>query len=388
MSRFHSYLNSAAAILRQYDGREPFAAFLKKYFAAYKKFGSGDRKQISQLCYCYFRTGKAFAGMPAEEKILAGLFLCSNQPQPVLEALKPEWNAETRMSIREKARLTGEEHLPEKIFPFTAALSEGIVAETFALSHLIQPQFFLRVRPGKEKSVAEKLAAAGIPFQAINPRCLQLPAAAKIDNVLETDRDAVVQDYSSQRLGEFLERVPAGYRNRLWDACAASGGKSILAADLFEGAEITATDIRESILANLRKRFARAGITRFHVRQADLSRPFAFSKKEQFPLLLADVPCSGSGTWGRTPEQLVYFSEEKIAEYTALQGAILKNILPGLQPGGYLLYSTCSVFKAENEDRIQLLQEQDALELIHSEVLKGYDLQADTMFAALLRRPG
>lgn len=387
MSRYHSYLNSAATILRLYDGGEPFAQFLKKYFAAKKKFGSGDRKQVTQLCYSYFRTGKAFAAASTEEKILAGLFLCSYETDPLLEIFKPEWNAATGLPVAEKAVLAGEAHLPEKIFPFSATLSQEIKQETFALSHLQQPMVFLRLRPGKIKMAIQKLNNAGIPYEIIQTDCLQLPAAAKLEAVLQINEEAVIQDYSSQRIAELLREVPPGYRDRTWDCCAASGGKSILAWDLFGPVELTATDIRESILANLRKRFAEAGIKNYKAFTADLTRPLSLPGHPAFSLLLADLPCSGSGTWGRAPEQLFYFEEKRIRDYSALQRTILSNALPLLKPGGYLLYSTCSVFREENEDQVASLQQDYALELVSQKLLAGYERKADTLFAALLRKP-
>src|ERR1041385_4702883 len=88
----HSYVNSAVRILKQYEGQEPFALFLKKYFSANKKHGSRDRKQIAHLCYCYFRLGKALLEVPVEERILSGLFLCSNESNEILANVKPGWN--------------------------------------------------------------------------------------------------------------------------------------------------------------------------------------------------------------------------------------------------------------------------------------------------------
>jgi 16S rRNA (cytosine967-C5)-methyltransferase len=90
LSRYHSYLNSAITILSVYNGQEPFASFLKKYFAEHKKFGAKDRRQVSHLCYCYFRLGDALPGIPVGEKILTALFLCNDETNPVLETLKPE----------------------------------------------------------------------------------------------------------------------------------------------------------------------------------------------------------------------------------------------------------------------------------------------------------
>ena len=99
MSRHYSYLKSAVQIVNQYEGQEPFASFIKNYFAGYKKYGSMDRKQISHLCYCYFRLGKALPEKSVEEKILIGLFLCSSQGNEILEHLKPAWNEKIHLPV-------------------------------------------------------------------------------------------------------------------------------------------------------------------------------------------------------------------------------------------------------------------------------------------------
>ncbi len=102
--------------------------------------------------------------------------------------------------------------------------------------------------------------------------------------------------------------------------------------------------------------------------------------------MIADVPCSGSGTWGRTPEQLNFFNAKKIDEYVLLQKKIVTNIVPYIRTNGYLLYITCSVFKKENEEVVSFVQENLQMELVEMNVIKGYDKKADTMFAALLKR--
>ncbi|MEJ0102220.1 MAG: hypothetical protein WDO19_06540 [Bacteroidota bacterium] len=90
---------------------------------------------------------------------------------------------------------------------------------------------------------------------------------------------------------------------------------------------------------------------------------------------------------GRTPEQLYFFAETKIAEYNSLQKKITDNIVRCLQQGGYILYITCSVFKMENEEVVGFLQEKHGLQLLRMELLKGYGQKADTLFAALLYKP-
>lgn len=387
MGRYYSYLNSAKEILFQYKGEGPLAVFLKSFFSANKKYGSKDRKQISHLCYCYFRLGKMKMEMPVEERLMAGLFLCSDQSNEILQALKPDWNDKVSESLNEKLSLIQPESFFESIFPFTDELSNGIEKEEFILSYLTQPDVFLRLRPKKEKIVMQKLQDAGIEYKIISDNCLALPNTSKIDSIIELNKEAVVQDYSSQRVGEFFfsgqtetVRPPIS----VWDCCAASGGKSIMLYDLYPEIELTVSDIRESILINLKKRFREAGITNYKSFIADLTSSDFRLPTSDFQLIIADVPCSGSGTWGRTPEQLYYFEEKKINEYSSLQKKIVSNVIPYLQPGGYLLYVTCSVFKEENEDVVDFIKQNFNLQLIKMETLKGYDKKADTMFAAIL----
>src|SRR5690606_23481303 len=100
---------------------------------------------------------------------------------------------------------------------------------------------------------------------------------------------------------------------------------------------------------NLEERFRHAGIRGYKAFVADLSVgeenykniPF---KKGSIDLIILDVPCSGSGTWGRSPEYLRFFDEKEIDHYAALQKKILTNSIPYLKKDGIILYSTCSVF--------------------------------------------
>jgi 16S rRNA (cytosine967-C5)-methyltransferase len=400
VSRYHSYLNSAREILALYSGEEPFSSFARKYFAQNKKIGSKDRKQISNLCYCYFRMGKMAPPPPKggilenslkiEEKILAGLFLCSDKSNEILEALKPEWNSKTGLSINEK--LSSLNYQLSSVFPWKEELSDGIEYEKFCASFFVQPDLFLRIRPRHAEKVLLKLNEAEIKYEFISPFTIRLPNNFKADEYFEMENEVVVQDYNSQRVGEFVfagqtGTVRPGESYRVWDCCAGSGGKSIMAYDLNPEIKLVVSDLRESILINLRKRFANAGIKNYTSFTIDLSNSAFSIDYSPFDLIIADVPCSGSGTWSRTPEQLYYFDARKIDEYAALQKRIVSNVIPHLRPGGYLLYITCSVFKKENEEMVAGLKEKFHLQLMKMELLKGYQMKADTMFAALLSLP-
>jgi 16S rRNA (cytosine967-C5)-methyltransferase len=390
VNRYYSYLNSAKEILELYKGEEPFAAFLKQFFARRKKYGSKDRKQISHLCYCYFRLGKAGYTLPMEERVLTALFLCSETANELLQNLKPTWNVKINASLKEKftwlnTHSVGKEISINEVFPWKEELSSGIAYKEFCESFFKQPDLFLRLRPGKEKGVIEKLETTGINFEQVGSNCLALSNSSKLE-IIELNKEAVVQDYNSQRVGDLLSNVKSQQSTiSVWDCCAASGGKSIMAKDILRNIDLTVSDIRDSILVNLKKRFKEAGIKNYKTFVADLTADVKL-QVPNYDLIICDAPCTGSGTWSRTPEQLFYFGESRIADYASLQEKIVCNAAKYLQPGGYFLYITCSVFRKENEAIANFIKEKVSLNLIRAEVFKGYDVKADTMFAALLRK--
>ena len=388
-SYVHRYLNYASALLENYRGREPLHLYLKKYFSLNKKHGSKDRKIITSLCYDYFRLGFGVSSkMPVNEKLLLATFLAEQKPSKILQELKPAWNEMIRENLLTKIDWVKNLFDSAGVFPFNDELSSEINTELFNSSFLIQPKLFVRIRPGKEKIVLQKLKTANIFFEKINQTCLAFSNTEKISDMLMIDKEVVIQDYNSQRTEDILYNEWHGKNGlNLWDCCAASGGKSILAYDLFKNIELTVSDTRKNILQNLHLRFKWAGILKYASCIADLSVPEPVKKIENlFDVIIADVPCSGSGTWARTPEQLTYFEQKEIKRYAKLQQGIVMNALQRLKENGYLLYITCSVFKKENEENVHFFIERSGLSLVKSQYLKGYEMQADTLFVALFKK--
>jgi 16S rRNA (cytosine967-C5)-methyltransferase len=382
-----SHLNTAATILGAYNGSLPFHHYIKHFFNAHKKYGSKDRKQISSLCYNYFRLGHALPDKDISEKILIGAFLCQQQPSPLLEFLRPDLNDLVHIPTAAKLELL--KLKPNDIFPFIDALGPTVDVEAFVGSLLVQPLLFLRLRPGKAEKAKQKLAAAGISFTVVDETCLALPNAAKVDTALKLNEEAVVQDASSQQVGglfaQYRPTTVGGQYPTVWDCCAASGGKSILLYDIWQGrCLLTVTDVRSSILYNLSQRFEQAGITSYQSFVADLQE--AAPGNYAYDAIICDAPCTGSGTWARTPEQLCFFNPQKITEYAQLQRQIITNAIPQLEPGGIFYYITCSVFKQENEDNVAFMQQQLGLHLLQQQLIPGWDRQADSMFVAVLSK--
>lgn len=345
--------------------------------------------------------------MDIEKRILLALKYC-NQTSPVILTNTAKQHEEKSNTVNveisrfaqndeagkewiqifEEKRVAGYPK-PENIFPWKDELSESIDVTAFEASFLTQPDLFLRIRPGFEKTVLQKLQAAKIDF-ILEEKIVRLSNTTKVDNLLQINKEAVIQDRSSQKISELLKAYKSQISNlkstvSVWDCCAASGGKSILANDVLENMQLTVSDIRPSIISNLKKRFSEAGIKNYKAFVADIANNGFHRQKDHYDLVIADVPCTGSGTWARTPEQLFYFEKEKIDEYAALQKNILKTIIPFVKPKGFLLYITCSAFKKENEGQIKWMEE-NRLTCLHQKIFKGYNERADTMFATLLQK--
>jgi 16S rRNA (cytosine967-C5)-methyltransferase len=138
-----------------------------------------------------------------------------------------------------------------------------------------------------------------------------------------------------------------GHQARVWDCCAAPGGKTLTLARLLPDAEILATDVSGRRLAQMQarlRRFAYAEKIRCSVMDATVA-----DVTGMFDLILCDVPCSGTGTLARNPEIRHLLKEAELQRQAKRQREILAAALGRLAPGGRLVYSTCSLEPEENE---------------------------------------
>ncbi|UEG50212.1 methyltransferase domain-containing protein [Ferruginibacter lapsinanis] len=390
MSRFNSYINTASHLIKNYKGETPFAIFLRTYFGANKKYGSRDRKQIASLCYNYFRTGHVAADEPIENRILLGNFLCETAPSDLMESLASEWNKIIDQPIDKKISAINNAINIQDIFPFKEELSNGIDPELFCRSYLIQPDLFLRIRPKTRIGFLKKLEKANLDHTILDEDCLVLPNTSKVEEHFILDKEIIVQDYNSQKVFDHLRTdniINQTMHTAVWDCCAASGGKSILLMDLFNHKiDLTVSDIRPSIILNLHQRFKKAGIKSYNYFISDIEKAGFQHPIAETDIIVCDAPCTGSGTWGRTPEQLHYFNKETIESFSDRQKKIASNVIPYLKKDGLFIYITCSVFKKENEEVANSLMKDFDLELLQMEILKGYDKKADSMFVTIFRK--
>ncbi len=152
--------------------------------------------------------------------------------------------------------------------------------------------------------------------------------------------------------------MPAG-GSRVWDCCAAPGGKTLVLAARLPEAEVLATDVSAKRMGLMQGRLRRvAAAARVTTAVADAVGMATVGKTAgEFDLILCDVPCSGTGTLGRNPEIRLRLEESELARQAARQREILTAALERLAPGGRLVYSTCSLEPEECERVVEAVAE-------------------------------
>lgn len=385
-SRVAQHIRSFEKALTGYSEDEPLARFLTRFFKENKQMGSSDRRMTSRYCYNFFRLGDALTTRLPVDRLTVAEFLCE-QHSDVVALAEPDWVAHIEKPVAEKLAFLESQgmEIAADLFPFEEGFSAGINSDAFRRSQLVQPDLFIRVQAKALDRVVDALKSNQIDYVQEAANSFRLANGSRLQDLKALEGKYEVQDLSSQ---ETLKYMPIQANDSIWDACAASGGKSLMLLDSFPRLNLLVSDIRLSILRNLDERFENAGIkVPFRKKIIDLTGDITEKlDAELFDGILMDVPCSGSGTWGRTPEMIQQFSMDKIEEFARLQKEISKNVIPFLKPGGYLLYITCSIFKKENEEAVDYLVNECGLILEESKLILGYEKQADSMFIACLRK--
>lgn len=209
-----------------------------------------------------------------------------------------------------------------------------------------------------------------------------------------------VQDLASM-LPSFILPIKEG--DNIIDVCAAPGGKSLHAADRLKGSgRVISCDISDEKAARIIENINRCGFNNITVRVRDALVKYT-DMIGMADILIADLPCSGIGIIGKKPDIKYNITRETIKELSQLQRDILSNVWEYVKPGGYLLYSTCTVTEAENIDNYTWISEHlpfDAVSISNSlpkemycdTLSRGYIqlvpgmYSTDGFFVALFRR--
>lgn len=215
-----------------------------------------------------------------------------------------------------------------------------------------QPAPSIRIAsPEPETETETELIEAGIRLEA--GELLTRARIVASGDITATDAFRAgrvrLQDEGSQLVAEI-----AGHGKSILDCCAAPGGKTLILAERNPDAHIVAWEASPQRLAKLRERLA-PHATRIECRHADAT---AVNDENLYDLVLADVPCSGTGTLGRNPEIRHRLRLADLIRQPERQIAILVAALRAVRHGGHVVYSTCSLEPEENEQVVATVLEQ------------------------------
>jgi 16S rRNA (cytosine967-C5)-methyltransferase len=219
----------------------------------------------------------------------------------------------------------------------------------------------------------------------------------------EAEGEGMPRMDDGSRLAAELAAKSVAAPKRIWDCCAAPGGKTLMLAKRHPQAEIVASDVSSKRVKALAERLK--DLTAVRVLEADATR--LGEGEGEFDLILCDVPCSGTGTLGRNPEIKLRLEPAELSRQAKRQREILTAALGRLSEGGRLVYSTCSLEPEENERVVEaVLGELPGFERLavgpvlesvvpssaalvregYLRTLPGVGFQGDGFFAALFAR--
>lgn len=161
----------------------------------------------------------------------------------------------------------------------------------------------------------------------------------------------IIQDEASQIVTLILDPKPG---EKVLDACAAPGGKTThIAQRMGNRGEIFSIDLRQEKMVRIEESCHRLGIKIVKMKNGDATRILPLPGGSEFDRVLADAPCSGFGTIQKNPDLKWKKGEEDIRRLSGLQSSILNNLSSYVKKGGVLVYSTCTVFREENEEVVE-----------------------------------
>lgn len=366
-------LKAAVEVLDDIETRHgPASVALADWGKSHRFAGSGDRSAIGSLVYDALRQRHSIAARMGDGStralvLGAALTAFAMSPDDIAAAADGSAHALTPLSDAERQALAGPlppglpPHIagdfPEWLTPsLTRAFGDRLSTETAAMACRAP----IDVRANTLKASRDEVLAALAEFGAV-PTPLS-PIGVRIRPPEGKDRAPHVEAETAHGLGKFevqdegsqLAALLAGAApgQRVLDLCAGAGGKTLaLAATMQNRGSICAYDADKRQIRPIFERLKRADVSIVDV--LDAGRPERLlAGGPAFDLVLADAPCTGSGTWRRRPDTKWKLKANQLAGRVADQRKVLESAAKLVKPGGRLVYVTCSVLPEENTDQV------------------------------------
>jgi len=371
-------LSAAIEILADLgERRRPVGDALKDWGLAHRFAGSKDRAAIASHVYDALRVKASAAWIMGEDtprgNLLGSLLQMRGLDAEAIAALcSGEGHAPTALSEQEQTRLStgtldgAPDHVrgdyPEWLAEaFAEAFGENAVAEGRALSDRAPIDLRVnRLKGDRDKSL-KALSHLDPEITPLSPLGIRLKVGAdgrgpSLNAEAAYTRGLVeIQDEGSQ-LAALIGAAKPG--QQVLDFCAGGGGKTLaLAAEMDNKGQIYATDNDGRRLMPIYPRLDRANARNVQVRAPKGTKDVLADLEGRCDLVVIDAPCTGTGTWRRNPDAKWRTRPGALEQRVKEQDEVLASAQRYVKKGGVLLYITCSLLKAENEDRIGVFLE-------------------------------
>ena len=375
-------LSAAIEILDRVLAGAPAEQVLTNWARASRFAGSGDRHAVRDLVYDALRCRRSFAALGGAETgrglILGGLRSAGVDPETLFtgegHAPAPLSSADIGQAPTGFAALDIPDWLASQM---QQDLGDAFKTVAEALRH--RAPVFLRANlaRGSRDSARAALAEAGIEAEPhpLSPTALLVTAGARRVSASDPYTGGLVelQDAASQAV---VDALPLADGMRVLDYCAGGGGKSLAMAARAR-VRLFAHDSDPRRMRDLPARAKRAGIK---------VEVLPGAPSGLFDLVLADAPCSGSGSWRRAPEGKWALTPQRLQDLRNIQSEILDKASALVQPRGWFAYATCSLLNAENRDQIDAFLARTGKWSLQRELRLTPIDGADGFYLALLQR--
>jgi 16S rRNA (cytosine967-C5)-methyltransferase len=367
-ARIAAAIEVLEAIINRY---QPVAIALTDWGKAHRFAGSGDRNAIGGLVYDAMRRRASIVWALGEDSpralaIGAAPSALGLSPDAVSEACDGTEHAPAPLSEAEQSGLTRalddapphiQADIPEWLWPsFADQFGDAAVAEGQAMARRAPADLRVNTLKSTTEKVLKALASFGAEPCALSPIGIRVAPPVGAQRTPNLQAEAAfqagwfeIQDEGSQ-IAALLSG--AGPRKQVLDLCAGAGGKTLALAALMQNTgQIYAYDADRNQLKPIFERIKRAGVRNVQVlRAGDEAAVDALGPR--FDVVLADAPCTGTGTWRRRPDAKWRLKPEALKARMAEQQSVLKRAASLVKPGGRLLYVTCSILPEENTQQI------------------------------------
>ncbi|MBN42885.1 MAG: rRNA cytosine-C5-methylase [Alphaproteobacteria bacterium] len=355
-------------------GDTPADAILADWFRGHRFAGSGDRRAIRDSVYADLRNGALLRwfvseshGDPEDPRLRSIAGMAREMPEALEVTFSGEGygplpltseEQELANVVKEKDESGVPDHVrvncsAELFGIFAAQWCESTLDELAALNRTAPVDFRVNTLNASLADAQARLNADGyetapLPFspwglRSMNRGNFQLLGAYR-EGIVD------VQDESSQLVAILVDAAPG---HRVIDYCAGAGGKTLaLAAATNNEADILACDISGARLSRGLPRMARLGVTCVRTLQVPAGHP-PDDLRGHGDRVLIDAPCSGTGTWRRSPDVRWRTSADTVAACLGVQDGLLDTAASLVRPGGRVIYSVCSVLKSEGIERVE-----------------------------------